>query len=68
MDESEFRNQCRISCGADLVIQNVWQYLLPADERDPSFFDEDSDSDSSSDDEEDSNSDDDEEGEDNASS
>ena len=30
IDESEFRNQCRISCGADNVIENVLPYLLPA--------------------------------------
>jgi len=29
MDESEFRLQCRISCGADAVIVNVLPYLLP---------------------------------------
>ena len=29
MDESEFRLQCRISCGADAVIENVLPYLLP---------------------------------------
>jgi hypothetical protein len=28
-DGPEFRLQCRISCGADVVIENVWQYLLP---------------------------------------
>ena len=31
MDTSEFKLQCRISCGADYVIQNVWPYLLPPD-------------------------------------
>jgi hypothetical protein len=30
-DQSEFRLQCRISCGADHVIENVWPYLLPSD-------------------------------------
>jgi hypothetical protein len=29
MDESEFRLQCRISCGADHIIENVLPYLLP---------------------------------------
>ena len=29
MDELEFRLQCRISCGADAVIENVLPYLLP---------------------------------------
>jgi hypothetical protein len=31
MDPSEFRLQCRISCGADHVIENVFPYLLPPD-------------------------------------
>ena len=31
MDESEFRLQCRISCGADAVIKNELPYLLPSD-------------------------------------
>jgi hypothetical protein len=31
MDQSEFRLQCRISCEADHVIENVWPYLLPSD-------------------------------------
>jgi hypothetical protein len=31
MDQSEFRLQCRISCGADYVIENVFPYLLPPD-------------------------------------
>ena len=30
VDESDFRNQCRISCGADIVIEHVLPYLLPA--------------------------------------
>ena len=30
-DGPDFRLQCRISCGADVVIENVWQYLLPPD-------------------------------------
>ena len=29
--ESDFRLQCRISCGADHVVENVWPYLLPND-------------------------------------
>ena len=31
IDQSEFRLQCRISCGADHVVQNVLPYLLPDD-------------------------------------
>jgi hypothetical protein len=31
LDPSEFRLQCRISCGADHVIENVFPYLLPPD-------------------------------------
>ena len=31
MDQSEFRLQCRISCGANHVIENVLPYLLPPD-------------------------------------
>jgi hypothetical protein len=30
-DGPEFRLQCRISCGADVVIKNMWPYLLPPD-------------------------------------
>jgi hypothetical protein len=30
-DGTEFRLQCRISCGANLVIENVLPYLLPPD-------------------------------------
>jgi hypothetical protein len=30
-DGAEFRLQCRISCGANIVIKNVWPYLLPSD-------------------------------------
>ena len=30
-DGLEFRLQCRISCGANIVIKNVWPYLLPSD-------------------------------------
>jgi hypothetical protein len=29
-DGAEFRLQCRISCGANIVIKNVWPYLLPS--------------------------------------
>ena len=32
IDESVFRNQCRISCGADNFVENVLPYLLPAAE------------------------------------
>jgi hypothetical protein len=31
IDLSEFRLQCRVSCGADHVVENVWPYLLPSD-------------------------------------
>jgi hypothetical protein len=31
IDQSEFRLQCRISCGADHVVENVLPYLLPDD-------------------------------------
>jgi hypothetical protein len=31
IDPSEFQLQCRISCGADQVIENVLPYLLPPD-------------------------------------
>jgi len=31
IDQSEFRLQCRISCGADHVVKNVWPHLLPPD-------------------------------------
>ncbi len=31
IDLSEFRLQCRVSCGADHVVENVWPYLLPPD-------------------------------------
>jgi hypothetical protein len=31
MDPSDFRLHCRISCGADHVVENVWPYLLPPD-------------------------------------
>jgi hypothetical protein len=30
-DGAEFRLQCRISCGANIVIKNMWPYLLPSD-------------------------------------
>ena len=30
VDESNVREHCRISCGADIVVQHVLQYLLPA--------------------------------------
>ena len=30
VDETGFRNQCRISCCADLVIEHTLPYLLPA--------------------------------------
>jgi hypothetical protein len=31
IDLSEFRLQCRVSCGADHVVENVWPYSLPPD-------------------------------------
>ena len=31
MDRSDFRLNCRISCGADHVVENVLPYLLPQD-------------------------------------
>jgi hypothetical protein len=31
VDQSDFRLQCRVSCGADHVVENVWPYLLPPD-------------------------------------
>ena len=30
-DHSDFRLQCRINCGAEQVVENVWPYLLPPD-------------------------------------
>lgn len=30
IDASGFRTQCRISCGADIVIQHMLPYILPA--------------------------------------
>ena len=32
IDEQGLRNQCRISCGSDIVIQHVLPYLLPANQ------------------------------------
>jgi hypothetical protein len=57
-DNMEFKLQCRISCGADHVIQNVLPFLLPPNfvrsyvyvDKDDNNFDIDSDSDSDSDD------------------
>jgi hypothetical protein len=31
MDQSDFRLNCRISCGADHVVENLLPYLLPPD-------------------------------------
>jgi hypothetical protein len=31
MDPSDFRLQCRVSCGAEQVVENVFPYLLPPD-------------------------------------
>jgi hypothetical protein len=30
-DQSDFRLQCRVSCGANHVVENVWPYSLPPD-------------------------------------
>jgi hypothetical protein len=30
-DQSNFRLQCRVSCGANHVVENVWPYSLPPD-------------------------------------
>jgi hypothetical protein len=30
-DQSDFRLQCRVSCGADHVVETVWPYSLPPD-------------------------------------
>jgi hypothetical protein len=30
-DQSDFRLRCRVSCGADHVVDNVWPYSLPPD-------------------------------------
>ena len=32
VDQSAIRNQCRISCGANIVIEHVLPYLLPVGE------------------------------------
>jgi len=61
MDESEFRLQCRISCGADAVIENVLPYLLPPNfelsyiHKDSSDDDDDDDDDEEEDDAESDN-------------
>ena len=31
IDQSDFRQQCHVSCGADRAVENVWPYLLPPD-------------------------------------
>jgi hypothetical protein len=31
VDQSDFRLQCRVNCGADHVVENVWPYSLPPD-------------------------------------
>jgi hypothetical protein len=31
IDQSDFRLQCRISCGADQVVKSVWPYILTPD-------------------------------------
>ena len=60
MDESEFKLQCRISCGADAVIENVLPYLLPP-YFELSYVDEDSSDDDDEEEEDDDDSDNDEE-------
>ena len=54
VDQSDFRLQCRVSCGADHVVENVWPYLLP-----PDFVRSHIDEDNSDDDEDDDDNDDD---------
>ena len=60
MDESEFRLQCRISCGADAVIKNELPYLLPP-YFELSYVDEDSSDDDDDEEDDDAESDNDEE-------
>jgi hypothetical protein len=51
-DQSEFRQKCRITCGADHVVKNVWPYLLPPDyvRSHVMFIDDNDDDDNDSDD------------------
>ena len=39
VDQSDLRTQCRVGCGADIVIENVLPYLLPSAEREVSGSD-----------------------------
>lgn len=52
-DQSCVRQQCRISCGADHVVENNWPYILPPDYV-RSHIAEDSDVDDDDDDDDDS--------------
>ena len=63
IDQPEFRKLCRISCGADHVIENAWQYLLPSDFI-RSYVDVDEDEEDDDEDSIDNNDDDDDEDED----
>ena len=36
IDDSDLRSRCRISCGADIVIEHVLPYLTPKLSREPS--------------------------------
>jgi hypothetical protein len=45
VDLTDFRLQCRISCGADHVLENVFPYLLPPDYVHPHVDDDDDDDD-----------------------
>ena len=54
MDQSDSRLQCRISCGADHVVDNVWPYLLPPNfERSYIMFSDNSEDDDDNDDNDD---------------
>ena len=35
IDDLDFRKQCRVNCGADIVIEHVLTYLLPSTRRLP---------------------------------
>ena len=64
VDQSDLRLQCRVSCGADHVIENVWPFLMPPDfvrsyvsddyeDEDSDSFDNENDEDDHAEDEED---------------
>jgi hypothetical protein len=55
-DESDIRQQCRVTCGADVVIRHVLPYLISMEDKEPDYYAE-SDSIVSSDDESDEESD-----------